>query len=91
MLTSLKDRVDEAARMLDFVDPTWPSKAQPDELDMSLCTTDLIAQLTGNQSTMDYEPDAYRVLVYTGNLPDEDEDFDELTAAWREQISRRVA
>lgn len=90
MLT-LEQRVERAARILDIVDGGWAKRTQPDDLDMATCSTDLICQLTGSQSVVDYEENAYRELVETGNLPFQHETHEALTEAWREQIRVRVA
>lgn len=87
-LGTIAQRVADAAEILDFVQPGWADSVDTDILDMSTMTTD-IGSLINRNYTMTYEEDGYRELIVMGVIPSDDEDYPDLTDAWRVQVKDR--
>jgi hypothetical protein len=92
-MSSIAERVNAGIAWLDEHEPGWRQRVDRDRLDLQNCTRCIGGQLAGVYADFLRRHSLSRVdAVRLGfNLPGIGEDFDELTAAWRELIATRRA
>lgn len=88
-MEDMQERVAHGARLLDFVEPGWAARVNPDELDMSNTSTDIHAMVFGAADLVGYDIITRINSIAVGVMPVFGEAFDELDVAWRHEITAR--
>lgn len=88
MKQTMTERVMYAAEILDFVQPGWAALVDLDTLDMASLGTDVAKQI-GRKYELNYTDDVWRELTSVALIPADDEDYKDLTAAWRVAVGDR--
>jgi hypothetical protein len=89
MRESITTRVARGAALLDETRPGWVDKVDLDRLDMSSVKDSVTAQVNGTQDVLSHDEEIVRHEISLGLTTYEDEEWDDLTLAWKVQINDR--